>query len=105
MIEFPEDLNLADYFLFDRERESKGDKIALRFGDRMWTYRDVADRSRALARALVDGGLAPEQRVYIVLPDTPAFAWSIFGTLAAGGVVTMGNPISPIEDLAYVIDY
>src|SRR5262249_13237962 len=76
-----------------------------RFGDRTWTYRDVAERSRALARALIDGGLTPEQRVYIVLPDTPAFAWSIFGTLAAGGVVTMGNPISPVEDLAYVIDY
>ncbi len=105
MIEFPEELSLADYFLFDREREGKGDKVALRFGDRSWTYRDVAERSRALARVLIEGGLQPEQRVYIVLPDTPAFAWSIFGTLAAGGVVTMGNPIAPIEDLAYVVDY
>jgi benzoate-CoA ligase family protein len=104
-IRFPDDFNLADYWLFDREREGKGDKIALRFGERAWTYRDVADRARALARALVGGGLVPEQRVYIVLPDTPAFAWSIFGTLAAGGVVTMGNPIAPVEDLAYVLGY
>ena len=58
---------------------------------------DLRRRRRALARARAlaasTRGLAPEQRVYIVLPDTPAFAWSIFGTLAAGGVVTMGNPI------------
>jgi acyl-CoA synthetase (AMP-forming)/AMP-acid ligase II len=80
---FPDDFGLADYFLFDRLREGKGDKVALRFGDRSWTYSDVANRSRALARALIDGGLAPEQRVYVVLPDTPAFAWSIFGILAA----------------------
>jgi len=105
MTRFPDELNLADYWLFDRLREGKGDKIAVRFGDRTWTYSDVADRSRALARALVAGGLRPEQRVYIVLPDTPAFVWSIFGTLAAGGIVTMGNPINPIEDLAYVVDY
>jgi benzoate-CoA ligase family protein len=102
---FPDELNLADYFLFDREREGKGDKVALRFGDRAWTYAEVAARSRAVARVLLDGGLAPEQRVYIVLPDVPPFAWAIFGTLAAGGVVTMGNPIAPPDDLCYVLDY
>ncbi len=105
-MKFKDDLNLADYFLFDREREGKGNKAALRFGERSWTYSQVAERSRALARFLVGTvGLEPEQRVYIVLPDTPAFAWSIFGTLAAGGVITMGNPISPVEDLRYVLDY
>ena len=102
---FPEDFNLADYWLFDRLADGKGDKVALRFGDRAWTYAEVADRSRALARYLVDAGLGPEDRVYIVLPDTPAFAWGIFGTLAAGGVLAMGNPIAPIDDLAYVVDY
>jgi benzoate-CoA ligase family protein len=102
---FPDDLNLADYFLFDREREGRGERIALRFGERAWTYAEVAARSRAVARALIEVGLAPEQRVYIVLPDVPPFAWAIFGTLAAGGVVTMGNPIAPPDDLWYVLDY
>ena len=104
-IELPEELNLADYFLFDRIAEGKGDRIALRYGDRTWTYADVADRSRALARWLVERGVTPEQRVYIVLPDTPAFAWGIFGTLAAGAVLTMGNPVAPIDDLVAVIEY
>jgi benzoate-CoA ligase family protein len=104
-VRFPDDFNLADYWLFDRIRDGKGGNIALRFGDRAWTYAEVADRSRALARFLVDAGVRPEQRVYIVLPDTPAFAWGIFGTLAAGAVLAMGNPIVPIEDLAYVLDY
>ncbi|MFT3699510.1 MAG: benzoate-CoA ligase family protein [Kofleriaceae bacterium] len=102
---FADDLNLADYFLFDRIKEGRGSRIALRFGDRTWTYDQVADRSRALAKFLVAQGLKPEQRVYLVLPDTPAFAWSIFGILAAGGVLCMGNPIAPTEDLAYVCDY
>lgn len=104
-VRFPDDFNLADYWLFDRLKEGKGSKVALRFGDRSWTYEQVAERSRALARALIDLGLRPEQRVYIVLPDTPAFVWGIFGTLAAGGVLTMGNPNAPTEDLAYVLDY
>jgi benzoate-CoA ligase family protein len=104
-VRFPDDFNLADYWLFGRLGEGKGNKVALRFGDRSWTYAEVADRSLSLAFALVDLGLRPGERAYIVLPDTPAFAWSIFGVLAAGGVVTMGNPIAPVEDLVRVIGY
>lgn len=105
-VAFSDDLNLTDYFLLDRIKEGLGTKPAIRFGERSWTYAEVADRSIALARWLVGScGLRPEERVYIVLPDVPPFAWSIFGTLAAGGVVAMGNPNAPIDDLAYVVDY
>jgi len=97
--------NLADYWLFDRVRDGLGPKTAIRFGDRAWSYAEVADRSAALARFLVGAGLELEQRVYLVLPDVPPFAWAIFGTLAAGGVVTMGNPIAPAVDLAAVVTY
>jgi benzoate-CoA ligase family protein len=104
-VEFPDAFNLADYFLFDRVREGKGGNIAIRFGDRTWTYAQVATRSRALARWLVAHGLTPEQRVYVVLPDVPPFAWAIFAALAAGGILTMGNPAAPPDDLGYVLDY
>ena len=104
-VEFPDEFNLAEYWLFAREREGKTDRVALRFGDRTWTYGEVAERTRALARALIEGGLDPEQRAYIVLPDVPPFAWAVFATLAAGGVVTMGNPAAPIDDLRYVLGY
>src|SRR5262249_30372826 len=101
---FPDEFNLADYFLFDRLRVGHGDRVALRYGERSWSYADVAERSLAAARALLSR-MEPEQRVYIVLPDTPPFAWTFFGALAAGAVVTMGNPDAPTEDLARVIDY
>ncbi|MBT8494409.1 MAG: benzoate-CoA ligase family protein, partial [Deltaproteobacteria bacterium] len=102
---FPDQLNLADYYLFDREREGLGDDIAIRYGDRSWTYAEVADRSRRFAAALARAGVSPEQRVYIVLPDTPPFAWALFGILARGAVVAMGNPAAPDGDLSYVVDY
>jgi benzoate-CoA ligase family protein len=104
-VQFPEDFNLADYWLFDRLGEGLGDTPAILYGERRWTYAEVADRSRALARYFVDAGLAREQRVYVVLPDTPPFAWSIFATLAGGGVLAMGNPDAPVADLEYVVDY
>lgn len=104
-VTFPEDFNLADYFLFDRVREGLGAKVALRFGDRAWTYAEVAERARAFADYFVDGMLGPEERVHVVLSDVPPFVWSIFGILAAGGVLTMGNPIAPPDDIAYVLGY
>ena len=102
---FPEAFSLADYFLFDRLREGLGEKTAIRYGARAWTYAEVAARSLGLSRYLRHRGIEPEQRVYIVLPDAPAFAWAFFGVLANGSVVTMGNPAAPVDDLAYVIDY
>jgi benzoate-CoA ligase family protein len=102
---FPEDFNLASYFLFDRLKDGSAEKVAIRFGERTWTYADVFEKTLGLAMYLVKKGLRSEERVYIVLPDVPPFAWSIFATLAAGGVVTMGNPIAPVEDLRYVLGY
>jgi benzoate-CoA ligase family protein len=102
---FPELFSLADYFLFARLRDGVGGKDAVRYGSRAWTYDDVANRSLALARFLSDRRIEPEQRVYIVLPDTPPVAGALVGTLANGSVVTVGNPAAPSEDLAYVIDY
>jgi benzoate-CoA ligase family protein len=104
-VRFPDRFNLADYFLFDRLAEGLGERAAIRFGDRSYSYREVAERARGLARMMIAAGLSPEERVAIVLPDLPPFAWSIFATLAAGGILTMGNPASPAEDLAYMLEY
>lgn len=104
-MQFADEFNLADYFLFDRVREGHGEKVAIRFGERTWTYAQVAENTRALARYFHSIGVAREQRVYTVLPDVPPFAWSFFATLAHGAVVAMGNPASPPDDLSYVVDY
>jgi len=102
---FPTDFNIADYFLFDRISEGLGDKTAILFGSHSYNYSDVASRSHAVSNALADSGVIQEQRVYIVLKDTPAFAWAFFGALANGNVVAMGNPAAKPEALSYVVDY
>jgi benzoate-CoA ligase family protein len=102
---FPDRFNLADYYLFDRLREGLGEKVCLRFGAHAYTYDDVARRTRAFASVLAAADVRRGERVLLVLPDVPPFAWVFFGVLARGCVVAMGNPDSPIESLAYLVDY
>ncbi|WP_437579449.1 benzoate-CoA ligase family protein [Sorangium sp. So ce887] len=102
---FPEEFNLADYYLFDRLREGLGDKVALLFGDQRHTYADVAGQVRRLRAHLAVEDVAPEQRVLIVLHDSPAFVWAFFAALHHGAVVALGNPEAPAADLAYLVEY
>lgn len=102
---FPDDFNLADYFLFDRLGEGLADKRAVLFGDRAYSYAEIAERVRALQGFLAAAGVRREERVLIVLHDTPAFAWAFFATLHHGAVVAMGNPDAPAADLAYLVEY
>ncbi len=102
---FPEDLSLARYFLFDRVAEGLGDRIAVRFGDRSYTYTEIAERSKRMAGLLAARGVRRGERVLIVLPDAPPFVWTFFGTLARGAVVAMGNPQAPDSSLRYLVKY
>ena len=102
---FPDDLNLADYFLFDRLTEGLGDKVAILFGEQRQTYAEVACRVRALRGFFAASGVAREERVLIALHDSPAYAWAFFATLHHGAVVAMGNPDAPADDLAYLVEY
>ena len=76
-----QEFNLADYYLFDRVAEGHGDRQAIRFGERTYSYQDVAQRSLAVCTLLGQQGLRAGDRVYIVLPDMPPFAWTFFGAL------------------------
>lgn len=104
-MEIPSRFNMADYFLYDRLEEGKGDNVAIRTVEETFTYQDVAQESNRFGNVLMDLGARPEERVLLILPDIPEFAFSIFGTLRTGGVVAMANPLLDTDDLAYYLDY
>ncbi len=100
-----DDLHMAEYYLFARLAEGKGEKVAIRYGERAYTYATVADRSKRFAGMLQKLGVRRGERVLIVLPDVPPFAWAIFGTLARGAIVAMGNPEAPQSSIDYLVKY
>ncbi len=104
-MEIPREFNMADYFLYDRLDEGKGDNTAIQTVDTTYTYQDIADESNRLGNVLKDLDVRPEERVLLILPDVPEFVSSIFGTLRIGAVVAMANPLLDADDLSYYLDY
>ena len=102
---FPTAFNLADHYLFDRLATGHGANVAIRFGETRFSYDEVAHRARAFATLLLSVGVRRAERVLLILPDVPPFAWTFFGTLAAGAVVAMGNPDVPAASLEYLVNY
>ena len=67
-------LNLASYLLDARIPEGQGDRIAIRCGERTFSYADVARRSAQITHLLVADDIRPEERVIVALPDGVDFA-------------------------------
>jgi benzoate-CoA ligase len=104
-IEFPERFNMADYFLYHNVEEGREGRTCLYYGDESYTYGDAVRMSNRAGNALRAMGVEVEDRVLIVLPDCPEFAWTWFGASKIGAVITMVNPLLPADDYRYYLEY
>ena len=96
---------MADYFLYHNLEEGRENKVCLYFEDQKWTYGEVARLSNQAGNALRELGVEMEDRVLLVLPDCPEFVWTWFGAARIGAVITMVNPLLPVADYEYYLDY
>jgi benzoate-CoA ligase family protein len=104
-IQFPERFNMSDYFLYHNLEEGRENKVCLYYQDLSFTYGDAARMSNRAGNALREAGVEIEDRVLIVLPDCPEFAWVWFGAARIGAVITMVNPLLPADDYRYYLEY
>src|SRR5437868_1204673 len=71
-----------------------GEKVALRQGDRQWTYTQLADQVARVSGALRALRIVRGERVAILMRDTLEAASSILGIIHAGGVA------APLSELS-----
>lgn len=98
-------LNLADYYLGDRLREGRGDRVALRLDDGTRSYADVERLAARFGNALRELGVRQEERVIIALPDGADVVGALFGICKLGAVVVMINPALGVDALRAILDY
>lgn len=104
-VNFPEQFNMADYFLYHNIEEGRENKTCLYYEDQSWTYGDTARMSNRVGNALRELELEAENRILLVLPDCPEFVWTWFGAARIGAVITMVNPLLPADDYRYYLEY
>ncbi|MFI5657931.1 long-chain fatty acid--CoA ligase [Streptomyces sp. NPDC051684] len=81
--------------------EARPESPALRLDDQVLDYRTLDERSARVAAWLAADGLAPGDRVAIMLPNVPQFAVVYYGALRAGAVVVPMNPLLKSGEIAY----
>src|SRR5437773_2617237 len=60
------------------------DRVALRFGDRAWSYAELDVEATRLAAGLAAAGIRPGDRVAFFLPNCPELVFAYFGTFRVG---------------------
>jgi benzoate-CoA ligase family protein len=91
--------------LLDAQLEAgRGDKPALLTADRAVTYGELAGLTAAVASYLSELGVEREQRVLLILDDSPAFPAVFLGAMRIGAVPVPVNPMDRVDNYAYYLD-
>jgi amino acid adenylation domain-containing protein len=79
------------------------DKVALVCGEQRRTYAQLWGQACQLAWALQRRGVARGDRVLVFADNSPEAAVAFWGTLAAGAVVALINPLTKADKLAWLL--
>ncbi len=102
-VEIPEDFNVSTAFLDHNLEQGRGDKVALYAGDRRITYGDLFAQVNRAGNALRGLGVRPEERVFLLLLDSPEFAYLFWGAIRIGAVPVPTNTALRPGDYAYML--
>ncbi|MBV8941233.1 MAG: AMP-binding protein [Solirubrobacterales bacterium] len=81
------------------------DKVAVVHEDRRYTYREMGERVRRLASALLGAGLERGDRVAFIAPNIPALLEAHYGVPAAGGVLVAINYRLNSEEVGFILEH
>ena len=97
--------NAGEYFVDRHLGEGRGERIAIECEDQRVTYAQLAERVNRFGAAL-RGALHVriEERVLLLLPDIPEFAYSFFGAIKIGAVPVPVNTLLRADDYEFLLN-
>ncbi|HEX9074636.1 MAG TPA: benzoate-CoA ligase family protein [Anaerolineae bacterium] len=100
----PERYNASTTFIDANLDAGRGNKTAILYGDQALTYNDVAAMVNQTGNALIHLGVQMEQRVLLLLLDSPEFVASFFGAIRMGAVPIPTNTLLKPPDYEYLLN-
>lgn len=99
----PNIFNVAAYFLEKNLTPKFKNKVAFYYRDETYTYNRVNSLVRLTAALLSESGLERENRIAILLPDSPEFVFAFWGAIWLGVVPVPINTACTIEEVGYIL--
>ena len=84
--------------------EGRGGRIAFRFAGHSISYAELAERVERAAAALARRSVRIENRVLLVLDDTPAFAAAFWGAVRLGAVAVPVNTLMADAEYEFLLN-
>jgi benzoate-CoA ligase family protein len=103
-LNLPDTYNAATTFVDENIKRGRGGKVAIHYLEQKITYQEVFEKVNRTGNALKDLGIGIEDRVLVILPDSPEFAYCFFGAIKIGAVAVPTNPWMFAKDYEYLIN-
>jgi len=104
LIHLPDTFNVATHFVDRNVQEGRGAKVAIECGDERVTYQELLENTNRAGNSLLALGVRPEERVLLLLLDTPEFLYSFFGAIKIGAVAVPVNTQARPHDYEYILN-
>src|ERR1700730_9684400 len=90
--------------LFEAQVDRSPDSVALAFGDRRLSYRELNARANRLAHRLRALGVGPDILVGLCIDRSPEMVVGLLGIVKAGGAYVPLDPEYPPARLAFMLE-
>ena len=100
----PEHYNASTTFIDANLDAGRGNDPAILYGDQTLTYHDVAAMVNRTGNALLKLSVRMEERVMLLLLDSPEFVASFFGAIRMGAVPIPTNTLLRPADYEYLLN-
>ena len=101
---FPPDFNVATYFIDRNVAEGRGEKVAIETADEHVTYDQLRERVNRCGNLLRNLEVRIDERVMLLLLDSPQFAYAFFGAIKVGAVPIPVNTLLKPHDYEYLLN-
>ncbi len=100
----PDQFNAATAFLDRHLLEGQGESIAVYHEGHAYTYAQIAELANRVGNGLLELGVDMEQRVALILLDSPQYPAAFFGAIKIGAVPIPTNTALRPDDYVYMLN-
>ena len=101
----PERFNLTSYILESNLAQGRGNDVALLYEDEKYTFQQLCELTNRFGHVLQELGVNFQERVLLILQDSPEWVAAWFGAMKVGAVVAHAYTYLQPSDYDYLVNY